>query len=71
MAAEYQDTALEPKYGGNVIEVNGKIVRAKDGGMTKQIDDLVQELEKKEPESEEEPKISKRRDPNVLKPRHR
>ncbi|CAF3473601.1 unnamed protein product [Fusarium graminearum] len=71
MAAKYQDTALEPKYGGNVIEVDGKIVLATDDKITKEIDDLVQQLEKNDPEAKEEPKISKRRDLNVLEPRRR
>ncbi|KAL3593240.1 hypothetical protein FPOAC2_07535 [Fusarium poae] len=69
MAAKYQDTALEPKYGGNVIEVDGKIVVATDDGMTKQIDDLVQELVKNDAEVEEEPQISKRQDLNIIQRR--
>ncbi|UZP40448.1 hypothetical protein NXS19_008264 [Fusarium pseudograminearum] len=71
MAAKYQDTALEPKYGGNIIEIDGKIVLATDDKMTKEIDDLVEQLEKNDPEAEEEPKISRRRDLNVLEPRRR
>ncbi|PTD05056.1 hypothetical protein FCULG_00000103 [Fusarium culmorum] len=71
MAAKYQDTALEPKYGGNVIEVNGKIILATDDKMTKEIDDLVEQLEKNDSEAKEEPKISRRRDVNVLEPRRR
>ncbi|EKJ68730.1 hypothetical protein FPSE_11098 [Fusarium pseudograminearum CS3096] len=50
MAAKYQDTALEPKYGGNVIEIDGKIVLATDDKMTEEIDDLVEQLEKNNPE---------------------
>ncbi|KAF9772560.1 hypothetical protein IL306_009716 [Fusarium sp. DS 682] len=68
MAAKYQDTALVQKYGGNAIEVNGKIILATDEEMTKQIDDLIKELEKNNPEVEADPKTSKRRDLDIPGP---
>jgi hypothetical protein len=36
-AAKFPNTALEPKYGGNVIEVDGQIVLATDEEMTRQV----------------------------------
>ncbi|UPL02868.1 hypothetical protein LCI18_013802 [Fusarium solani-melongenae] len=62
MAAKYPDTALVEKYGGNVIEVDGKIVLATDQEMNEQIDDLIEQLEKNNPEGETEPKTPNRRD---------
>ncbi|WKT52651.1 hypothetical protein QSH57_003213, partial [Fusarium oxysporum f. sp. vasinfectum] len=62
MGAKYPDTALVEKYGGNVIEVDGKIVLATDEEMTKQIDSLIKELEKDDIEVEAETETSKRRD---------
>jgi L-2-hydroxyglutarate oxidase LhgO len=61
IGANYPDTALVEKYGGNIIEVNGKIVVATDEEMTKQIDDLIKELEKNDIEVEAETDTSKRR----------
>lgn len=68
MAAKYDHTALVPKYGGNVIEVDGKIILATDEGMTKQIDELIKQLEGNDPELKAEPKTSKRRDLNIPVP---
>ncbi|KAL4731007.1 hypothetical protein ACLX1H_003049 [Fusarium chlamydosporum] len=59
MAAKYPDAVLVSQYGGNVIEVDGKIVLATDEEMTKQIDDLIEKLEMN---IEEEPKTSKKRE---------
>ncbi|EWG55282.1 hypothetical protein FVEG_17487 [Fusarium verticillioides 7600] len=61
VGANYHDTALVEKYGGNVIEVNGKIVVATDEEMTKQIDDLIKELENNDIEVEAETETLKRR----------
>jgi hypothetical protein len=60
MGAKYPDTALNEKYGGNVIEVDGKIVLATDEAMTKQIEGLIKELEKNDIEVEAETETSKR-----------
>lgn len=68
MAAKYDHTALIPKYGGNVIEVDGKIILATDERMTKQIDELIKKLEGNDPELKAEPKTSKRRDLNIPVP---
>ncbi|KAI5458362.1 hypothetical protein BGZ63DRAFT_393187 [Mariannaea sp. PMI_226] len=68
MAAKYPDTGVVLKYGGNVIEVDGKIILATDEEMTKRIDDLIEELEKNNPEVEAEPKTSKRREPDIPGP---
>ncbi|EXK82934.1 hypothetical protein FOQG_12766 [Fusarium oxysporum f. sp. raphani 54005] len=68
MGAKYPDTALVEKYGGNVIEVDGKIVLATDEEMTKQIDSLIKELEKDDIEVEAETETSKRRDVEIPGP---
>ncbi|KAF4991743.1 hypothetical protein FGRMN_7633 [Fusarium graminum] len=68
MAARYQDTALVPKYGGNVIEVDGRIILATDEKMTKQIDDFIKELEKDDPGVGVEPETSEKRDLNIPVP---
>ncbi|KAF4957015.1 hypothetical protein FGADI_3428 [Fusarium gaditjirri] len=52
MGAKYPDTALFEKYGGNVIEVDGKIVVATDEKMTEEIDNFIKELEKNKPGGE-------------------
>ncbi|KAF4333484.1 hypothetical protein FBEOM_12692 [Fusarium beomiforme] len=68
MGAKYPDTALVEKYGGNVIEVDGKIVLATDEEMTKQIEDLVKELEKNDKDVETETETSRRRDVEIPGP---
>ncbi|CZR37477.1 uncharacterized protein FPRO_02263 [Fusarium proliferatum ET1] len=68
MGAKYPDTAPVEKYGGNVIEVDGKIVLATDEEMTKQIDSLIKELEKNDTGVEAETETSKRRDVEIFGP---
>ncbi|EXK43376.1 hypothetical protein FOXG_15288 [Fusarium oxysporum f. sp. lycopersici 4287] len=64
-AAPRFEGVLLPKYGGFVIEVDEKIVLATNERMSKEVFDLLTDLEKNDPQSEDEQQTPNKRDTEI------
>ncbi|KAL5625738.1 hypothetical protein FOBRF1_000081 [Fusarium oxysporum] len=64
-AAPRFEGVLLPKYGGFVIEVDEKIVLATDERMSKEVFDLLTDLEKNDPQPEDEQTTPNKRDAEI------